>query len=193
MTKSLRHAFLQLIAISMVVSFGCSDDDNSVDPGDRLCGGSPGFAASISGTPEPVEMCVSNENTAVTYTPAGGGQPAGMFETLSTFTDGDLTIQISTMFYEHAKTPQVLTVTGNRAQAEFDPDGFWVEYREIKDGDYDFTSTTVAGSATLSFNDPTVAVVTFANLDISLTDTATSSTDAGNRMISEGYINVTVD
>jgi hypothetical protein len=172
---------------------GCSDDETTVDPGERLCKGMSGFAARISGTPEPIEMCVPDENTIVIYTPPGGGNPAGKYEITSSYTSGDLTIEISTLLYAHSKTPQLLNVTGDRGQAEFDPDGFWFHYREIKDGDYDFSSTVVSGTATVTFNDPTVVVVTFTNLEISLTDTATSSTDAGSRRISEGYINALSD
>jgi len=192
-TSHVKQILIHLVVISTVLSSGCSDDDTSVDPGERLCGGQSGFAAAITGTPEPVDMCVSNENTIVIYTPPGAGIPAGLYETTSTWRSGDITIEISTLFYQHATTPQALNVTGIRADAELDPDGIWFYYREIKAGDYDVTSTVISGTAMLTFNDPTVAVVTFSNLDISLTDTATSSADAGSRRIPEGYINVTVD
>jgi hypothetical protein len=191
-TTLIRHILIQLVVISIVVLSGCGDDENSVDPGERLCRGMSGFAARISGTPEPVEMCVSDGNTIVIYTPLGGGNPAGKYEITSSYT-GDLTIEISTLLYVHSKTPQLLNVTSDRGQAEFDPDGFWFFYREIKDGDYDFSSAVVSGTATVTFNDPSVVVVTFANLEISLTDTATSSTDAGTRRLSEGYINALSD
>ncbi|UCH84737.1 MAG: hypothetical protein JSW50_03305 [Candidatus Latescibacterota bacterium] len=189
----MKQILLQLVVIAIVLSSGCSEDDNGVNPNDRLCGGQSGLAARITGTPEPLEMCVSNQDTRVDYTPPGGSVSAGLYETTSTYTSGDLTIEISTLFYAHATPPQTLNVTGNRAEAEFDPDGFWVYYREIKDGGYDVTSTTVTGTATLTYNDQTVAVVTFSNLEIMLVDTATQSTAAGERRIPEGYLNVTVD
>ena len=192
MTSPPKQILLQLVVIAAVFLIGCSEDDTGVNPSDRLCGGAAGLAADVTGTPKPVELCVSNDNTITFYTSPGGDVPAGRYETTSVFTTDSLTIEVSTMFYQQGATSQPLNVTGNLAQAESDPAGFWFQYTETKEGAYVFTSTTVTGSATLTFNDPTVAVVTFRNLEITLEDAATQA-DAGTRRISDGYLNVTVD
>ncbi|MEJ2721191.1 MAG: hypothetical protein P8181_08615 [bacterium] len=188
-----KHLLLHLVVISLVLSSGCSSDDNTVEPGKRLCGGASGLAARIAGIPGVSEICVSDDNTTVIYTPAGAGIPAGRYETTSVFKADSVTIEVSTMFYAHDGGSTPLDVTGNRAEAEFNPDGFWFSYRETKTGDYDVISTTVTGAATLTFNELTIAVLSFVNLEISLVDAAAPSTDAGTRRISEGYLNVTVD
>ncbi|UCG52457.1 MAG: hypothetical protein JSW58_02590 [Candidatus Latescibacterota bacterium] len=191
MSRNIKQILLHLVVVSSVLLPACSDETDIIDPSEKLCRGASGLGARISG-PEPIEMCVSDQETSTEYVPPGHGLPVSHYETVSVYSAGGLTIEIQTQFFEQDIWPRTLNITGNLAEAEADPDAAWFFYRETKEGEYEYTSATVTGAFTLTFNDQFVAVATFSNLEILLEDTATQ-TDAGMRRISEGYISVNVD
>ena len=187
MLAKIKQILLQIIVLAAVLTLGCGDDSESVDPADRLCRGESGFAAQISGTPEPVEMCVSNENTLTAYIPGAQGDK---YNSLASVEIDGVVIEIEIGFFVQPNTPTTLLGTSNRAQAESDPGSLLFVYRETRPGNYEYESVAVTGVFTVTFNDPSVAVVTFGSLEIDLDDVSTGS-PVGSRAISEGYLSVT--
>ena len=180
---------LQVIVFSAVLTLGCGDGSDPIDPADKLCRGESGFAAQITGTPAPVEMCVSDENTFTTYIRSAGGDK---YNSIATYEIDGLIIEIEMGFFVQDQTPTTLIGTSNRAQAESDPGSLLFIYHESKPGTYDYESVTVDGVFTVAFSDASVAVVTFGGLKIDLEDLSNND-PAGSRAISEGYLSVTPD
>lgn len=187
MRTQLKQILLQTLVFSTVLTLGCGNGDDTTAPGDRLCRGESGFAAQISGTPEPVEMCVSNENTITVYIPQAQGD---RYSSIATYEIGGLTLEVEMGFFVQNQTPATLFGTSNRAQAETDPGSILFIYREISPGNYTYESVTCSGAFTVTFNDASVAVVTFGDVEVELEDMATNN-PAGSRTMSEGYLSVT--
>lgn len=171
--------------------FGCGNDEsNGVNPEDKLCRGEHGVAARITGTPEPLDMCVSDGQTVVDYIPIGNDQ--AKYHITAIFATGDLTIEIQVSFFAQPVFPTTLTLTANQGLADSDPGAAWFYYQETKLGVYDYVSSAVTGVFTVTFNDPSIAVATFHAVEVEL-DEASSGNPAGVRNISEGYASVTVE
>ena len=186
MTRVLKAFFLHLIAISLVLASGCGSDSDVVDPSEKLCRGNSGFATRISGTPEPIEMCVSDEQTLTTYLP-GSGSLGPRYVSIAAFSVDSLQIEIEISFFVHSATPVSLEPTSNRALAENNPGAVLFVYRETKLGDYEYEPGTVSGAFILTLSDESVAAATFSDLNIELDDAA-NGTAAATRVISEGYL-----
>ena len=168
----------------LVLTVGCSGSDPT-DAGEKLCREGAGVAAQISGTPDPIEMCVPNDQTTTTYE----AREPTRYEISATFQTDSLTILLEVSFLTHTSLPQSLFVSGTPAALCVDPANACIYYREVKTDTYDFASTTVTGLFTLTFADENIAVATFHDLLIDLEDP--SGTPAGTRLISEGFVNVT--
>jgi hypothetical protein len=162
---------------------GCSEDP--VEPVDKLCRTGAGLGARILGTPDPVDMCVPNDQTTTLF----GDVVPGRYELSAVFTVDSITIEINVTFQSRTDLPKVLVFTIDPNLPG--PDDVWFFYRETKPGVYDYTSASVAGGFTLTFSDPTVAVATFNSLQIDLEDAG--GTPTGTRVISEGFLSVTPD
>ncbi len=186
MTRVLKAFLLHIIAISLVLTFGCGNDSDVVDPSEKLCRGNSGFAARISGTPEPIEMCVSDEQTLTTYVP-GSGNLGPRYVSIAAFLVDSLQIEIEISFFVHSATPVSLEPTSNRALAESNPGTVLFVYREAKLGDYEYEPGTVSGVFTLTLSDESLATATFSDLTIELNDAA-NGTAVATRVISEGYL-----
>jgi hypothetical protein len=169
---------------------GCGNDSKGVNPEDRLCRNEHGFAARITGLAQPLDMCVSDQATIAEYVPVGTDEVK--YEITAVFISGDLTIEVLVSFFAQPTNPTSLTLTANPSQANSDPGAVWFYYHETKDGVYDYIPSTATGTFLLTFNGPTVATATFSGVEIQLED-ASSGNPAGTRMISEGYLSVTVD
>ena len=182
-----KQILLQTLVFSTVLTLGCGSGDDSVDPADRLCQGESGFAAMISGSSKSVEMCVSNENTFTVYIPHDSGD---RYSAVAAFEIDGVVIEIEMGFFVQNQIPAILSGTSNRAQAETDPGSMLFVYRETNPGNYVYESVTCSGAFTVTFNDASVAVVTFGTVDVDLEDLATNN-PAGSRAISEGYLSVT--
>lgn len=191
MTGSLKQTLSSLsAAILLTMSFGCGNDAADVDPEDRLCRGNSGFAARITGTFEPVEMCVSDENTLTTFIPESQGI-GSRYITLAAYSTDSLQIEIEISFFVHSTTPIVLQPTSNRSLADAEPGAALFVYRETKTGDYQYESGAVSGGFTLTLSDENVAAATFSSLQIELDDVASGDESVATRAISEGYLLVT--
>ena len=189
MHRHLKQILLHVVVFSAVWALGCGDSSDPTDPADKLCRGESGFAAQITGTPAPVEMCVSDENTFTTYIPSSGGDK---YNSIATYEIDGLIIEVEMSFFVQDQTPVTLIGTSNRAQAESDPGSLLFVYHESKPGTYDYESVTANGVFTVAFSDMSVAVVTFGGLKVDLEDVSTND-PAGSRAISEGYLSVTPD
>jgi len=186
---TLKQILLHLVVVSCVFVLGCSDDDDGVNPEDRLCGGKSGFAALISGDAKPVEMCVSDQTTIANYYTDGDN---AHYDIRATFTSDSLTIEIQLSFFVQESPPTTLTPNTNESQAKSDPGAVWFFYHESKLGTYDYVASSVTGAFTVTYNDPSIAVATFSSLQLELDDTS-SGDPAGSRDISEGYVSVTAE
>ena len=180
--RPLRLAAAALLCLSGLTG-GCSED--TVEPVDKLCRTGAGLGARISGTPNPVDMCVPNDQATTLF----GDVVPDRYELHATFTVDSITIEIDVSFQSRSDLPRVLVLTTDSNLPG--PDDVWFFYRETKPGVYDYTSASVAGGFTLTFSDPTVAVATFSSLQIDLEDAG--GTPTGTRVISEGFISVTPD
>jgi hypothetical protein len=168
---------------------GCGKDSNGVNPADRLCRGQSGFAARITGTPTPVEMCVSDQLTIANYIPDAAGDK---YEISASFTTDSLTVDIEISFFVQPSFPRTLTLTADQGLADADPSAAWFFYHEIKQETYEYISSFVTGTFTVTFNDASVATATFSGVEVELDD-ASSGDPAGARSISEGYVSVNAD
>jgi hypothetical protein len=56
-------------ALFVLFFAGCSDESALTDP-NKLCARGAGLAARISGTPDPIDFCVANDQALATYTSA---------------------------------------------------------------------------------------------------------------------------
>jgi len=184
---TLKQILLHLVVVSCVFVLGCSDDDDGVNPEDRLCRGESGFAALISGGAKPVEMCVSDQATVANYYTDGDN---AHYDIRATFASDSLTIEIQLSFFVQESPPTTLTPNTNESQAKSNPGEVWFFYHETKLDTYDYVASAVSGFFTVTFNDPSVAVATFSGLQLELDDTS-SGDPAGSRDISEGYVSVT--
>jgi hypothetical protein len=166
---------------------GCSDEGAITDP-DKLCARGAGVAARIAGTPQPVDVCVPNDQTSTTY----AAPPANRYDLAATTTEGGVQFSIDISFQVHRNQPQELNITSEAPRAFSDPDGAWFFYREVQPGVYDYSASSVTGVFTLTISDESVAVGTFTDVQIELEDTA-DGTPVGSRLISEGFFSVTPD
>jgi hypothetical protein len=155
------------------------------DP-DKLCARGAGLAARISGTPQPIDFCVANEQTSTTYTDA-----ENRYRLTATAASDSLLVTIAVSFQIQPGQPTDLGISSDSALAFSDPDGAYFFYREIKPGTYDYSASSVTGTFRLTVTDTHVATGTFSHLAIELEDT--TGAPAGERVIQEGFFAVTPD
>ena len=163
----------------------CSNNSDIVPPNDKLCRAGAGLGARVSGTPAPIDICVSDDDVSTTLEPS----PENRYRLRSTFSADSLTFEIEISFTIHFNLPQPLNISSDSVLAMADLDGAWFFYREAVGGSYSYVSKTTTGSFVLTFADETVAVGTLEGLTIDLEDETTGA-PAGTRTISEGFFNV---
>jgi hypothetical protein len=166
---------------------GCSEDEAITDP-NKLCAHGAGVAARISGAPDPIELCVPNDETTATYT----APPDDRYDLTATGVIDTIEVTIEISFQLQNNQIRNLRITSDGADALADPSAAWFSYREVKPGVYDYSTRSVSGDFRLTVSDSNVATGTFTNLTIELEETI-SGVAAGSRMISEGFFSVTPD
>ncbi len=174
-----------LLAVVAVLG-GCSDDEIT-DP-NKLCAFGAGVAARISGTPQPLDLCVPNDETTVTY----ADPPADRYRLTAVGVSDSVEFTIEISFRLQNNQGHNLRITSDATDAFTDPGAAWFYYREMKPGAYDYSTSSVSGDFKLTISDQNVAAGTFSNLAIELEHT-TSGIAAGSRMITEGFFSVTPD
>jgi hypothetical protein len=171
--------------LALLLLGACSGDDAVTDP-NKLCARGAGLAARISGTPEPIDFCVANDQTVATYT---GSE--NRYRVTATFLSDSLEVTISVSFQIQPGQPRDLNISSDSTIAFTDPGGAYFYYREVKPGAYDHEVSSVTGTFRLTVTDTHVATGTFTDLALELEDS--SGTPAGQRVIKEGFFAVTPD
>lgn len=174
---------------------GCSDDATLLDGSDKPCGIEPGMYANITGTAEPVVMCVPDDRFE-------GAIDTGVHTTYSlqskrylisaVYGENNTIHEIDMSFAAHREIPAVLIVTANKAQAQIDSNFVWVFYRAAEEGGSTWSTTSASGTVTLTFNSPELVVATFNGIELHLTDDPDQPASIV-RALSEGYINLSTD
>ena len=177
-----------LCAIAFLTVSGCSSED-IVDP-NKLCPQGAAIGARISGGPQALDMCVSQEDTDALYETV----PNEHYDIISVTTSAgvQVTTEIYFAVYPSSSWPVALIPTGDRGLAETNPQYAFFGYREVG-STQTLTSATVTGNFTLSFSDPSIAVASFSELTITLEDEATPGTQVGTRHVAEGFVSVSAD
>lgn len=186
---------LPLVLAAGLLAAGCSDTESLLDGSDKPCGIDPGLYANITGTADPVIMCVPDdriEGTIDTGVHVDYSPQSGRYLISAVYTEENTTHEIDLSFTAQRDVPAVLIATANEAQAQLDSSFVWVFYQVTEQGGPTYTTTSASGSITVSFNDPGILVATFGNIELRLTD------DPGNpssivRAITEGYLNLSTD
>lgn len=183
--KLLEMTRLAVLALLLV---SCGDNDDPVNPGDRLCGGESGFATRVEGRSSPVEVCSSDNSTFVAYS-TGNRYAIQATTTLnSTLFQFDLEVPHRTDF------PVVLTPTHDQAVAASDDFLVWLYYQEVPQSGEELESYEITGgSFTLSFSDTNVLTATFENITMKIRTQSTPPEDRGTRLLKEGFISLSVD
>lgn len=177
-----------LCMIALLTIAGCSSED-IVDP-NKLCPQGAAIGARISGGPQAVDMCVSQEDTDALYDTV----PNEHYDVVSATTSAGVQVTIEVYFavYPSSSWPVALIPTGDRGLAETNPQYVFFGYREVTSGQT-LVSTTVTGNFTLSFSDASIAVASFSELTIALEDEASPGTEIGTRSIGQGFVSVSAD
>lgn len=182
---SSRIRLYTILAVVVFATAGCSEEQ-LVDP-DKLCATGAGVAARISGTPDPLEMCVPDDEATATYL----APPDDRYLISATTMDNGIEIKIEIGFFLQPVQPQSLVVTSDSSQASADPSAAWFSYREVNPGVYEYSTQSITGNFRLNVTDDHIATGTFTNLEIELEDA--TGVSAGSRMIAEGFFSVTAD
>jgi hypothetical protein len=179
---------LALLAVSLTILSACEENTVAEDA-NRLCGNtSPSLAARISGAPQPVDLCVSNDEATATYS----ATPSGHYLVSGDFVADGVVYSIRIGFFLQPNQPQTLSMTSDSLFAASNPGSAWFFYAEREAGSYEYGTESVTGDFRLTIGDQSVAVGTFANVEIQL-ESIPDRNSAGTRMISEGYFSVTPD
>lgn len=184
----MRSIALVLFVVSLPFLAACEENTVAEDT-NRLCGNtSPSLAARISGTPQPVDLCVSNDEAKTTYSTA----PSGRYLVSGDFVADGVVYSIRIGFFLQPNQPQTLSMTSDSLFAASNPGSAWFFYAEREAGSYEYATASVTGDFRLTIGDQNVAVGTFTNVEIQL-ESIPDQNSAGTRMISEGYFSVTPD
>lgn len=163
----------------------CSDDDNSVNPNGRLCGGETGLGVLIEGRAEPFEFCVDDDNVGAVLTAENRYDVGAQVSS----DDGDFVVR---MVFAVRDFPATLRVVDTLAEATTDIDAVWLYYEEVPPGGDPIESfASDGGTFTLGFVDEEVATGTFKNVTFSMRDFSTGD-PAGERQFADGIFSISV-
>jgi hypothetical protein len=138
-------------------------------------------ALRVEGDGAPVELCAGSDSVSAQLT-AGG-----RYQVRTGFDGEGRTYSLEMVMQQRDDAPVNLTVTDSLAEVSSNPDAVWIRYREFSPGGVQLESYTVTGGKfTLSFSDPSVAAGTMKGIALGLREAGTA-TDAGTRMIGEGF------
>jgi hypothetical protein len=172
-----------LAALLLVVVAACGDDENPVDPNERLCGGETGVGLLIEGRAEALEFCVDDADVSVLLTALNRYD----VEAHVTNTDGTFVMR---MVFAVQSFPVDLRVTDQLSEATSDPSAVWLHYEELPAGGDPIESFVVdGGSFRLSFVDEDVAAGVLSGVSFQMRDIATSD-PAGTREFSDGMFSI---
>jgi hypothetical protein len=185
----MKNASHLLLAAALVLALGaCGDDDNPVNPADRVCGAESGFGARMQGTANPVDVCVSNDKASVVFT------AENRYLITAIMSKGDVIYQFDFEVPHRDDTPVVLTLYSDRGVAAVDPSGVWLRYQEAPDGETAVESFEITGGTfTLSFSATDVMTATFSDVTMRIQTQEGTPQDRGTRGIEKGFMSLSVD
>ena len=185
-TNSRRYiTCLMVLCAGTCALVSCSDDDNSVNPNGRLCGGETGLGVLIEGRAEPFEFCVDDDNVGAVLTAENRYDVGSQVSS----DDGDFVVR---MVFAVRDFPATLRVVDTLAEATTDIDAVWLYYQEVPPGGDPIESfESSGGTFTLGFVDEEVAAGTFKNVTFSMHDFSTGA-PAGQRQFAEGTFSISV-
>lgn len=188
-------AIIAAIVCSAFILSGCSDDETLFDGSDKPCGIEPGLYANIAGTAEPVVMCVPDnriEGTVDTGVHAQYSPQSRRYLISAVYRSNAVTHELDLSFPAHAEIPAVLTATADETRAQTDSSFVWVFYRVTDQDGSTWSTASASGTMSLTFNSPEIVVATFSAIELRLGEDSLQPPSI-IRVISEGYINLTID
>ena len=136
--NNMRYVFFAITILIFTSGFtGCTEDAALLDTSDKPCGIEPGIYANITGSAEPVVMCVPDdriEGTIDTGVHANYSYQSERYLISAVYTENNTTHEIDMSFTAHLQVPAVLIVTANMAQAQIDSNYVWVFYQVTENG-----------------------------------------------------------
>ncbi len=185
--SSLASSYTRLalaFALACAGLVACGNQDQGVNPQDRLCGGEAGVGLDVDDGAGGFEFCASNAEVA-TSVDAGGA-----WDVSARHTAGSRTVTFRMRFVVHLDAPASLNVTSDPAAAAADPDGVWIDWEEVTAaGDTLVTRDALGGSFTLGFSDARAAAGTMSSIRVELRRPGGSSAVA-TRTIRSGFFSL---
>ncbi|MBI4721152.1 MAG: hypothetical protein HY770_08045 [Chitinivibrionia bacterium] len=187
--------FASLLLQACAFSSGCSDNPTPADGSDKPCGIGPGLYALISGSAEPVTMCVPDDSIVGTvdrgvYVLYSGQTRRYLIS--ASFTKDAVAYDLEFSFVAHDEIPATLIATADQTLAQANSDFIWFYLQITEEGGADYWTTSATGTVTVTFNSPEIVVATFSGIELHLTDDISQPASLV-RAIPEGYLNLTSD
>ncbi len=175
------------------MAVGCGER-TPVTSGRSLCQGKSGLAASITGITPTVSLCIPNDSIVgdtefgveTTYSKQNNWY---LISASSAF--DSVTYEFRIGFHGQSVAPVALRITGDEAEALFFPEAAWFSYSEIRGSNLIYLSNSASGECKVTFNDSKIAVGTFSNILVELSDP--EDNPVGQRTLQKGFFNVSVD
>jgi hypothetical protein len=166
----------------------CGEQDNPVDPADRLCGGASGFAARVEGRSSPVDVCASDNETTVDLT------SGNIYAIRAAVTIDNTLFQFNLEVPYRSDFPVVLDLSADQGAAQLDEYAVWLYYQEVPQSGEALESYEISGgSFTLSFAADDVMTATFADVVLKIRTQESTPQDRGTRVLKRGYMSLSVD
>jgi hypothetical protein len=188
-----QYTFIMTLSLVLLLALGCSKN-SPLETYNAPCDTDSGLYAHITGSATPVDMCVP-DNEIVGQTDIGVNAvyspQSERYLITALFSKDGVTHEIDISFKIHSEKV-TLVVTADEAQAQMDSGSVAFFYQITDASNKTYWSTAASGTFDLSYSDDQIAVGTFKNIELYLTDDASKSPSVV-RYITEGYINVSAD
>jgi hypothetical protein len=178
-------AFLAALLVAASAFVSCSDSEDPVNPGDRLCGGEAGIGLSITGRAQPVEFCLDDDDVTTTYSTG-----ESRYDIIARLTVANDIFEVQMVFRHDPTPPASLNITGDLAAAAGDPNSVWIYYQEIPNSGQAIESVAATGGRfTLGVNDDSVVTGTLEGVVLTM-ENVSDGQPAGTRVFDEGFFSL---
>lgn len=188
-----QYTFIIILLLVLLFALGCSKN-SPLETYNAPCETDSGLYAHITGSATPVDMCVP-DNEIVGQTDIGVNAvyspQSERYLITALFSKDGVTHEIDISFKIHSEQV-MLDVTADEGQAQTDAGSVGFFYQITDTSNKTYWSAAASGTFHLSYSDDQIAVGTFENIDLYLTDDA-STPPSVVRRITEGYINISAD